>query len=190
MDLKTIINKCLGRDDRAFEQLYAQYAPSFRGVCLRYASSEAEADDILQDAYIKIFKSLKQLKNTQLFEAWAKRIVINTALQYIRERKKISLYLNVDVVENELSEEEETTSLETVSNLTIEELINLMGLLPDGYRTILNLYAIEGFSHKEIGDMLNIKETTSRSQYFKAKKAFQQILLTQETACEYEKCAV
>ena len=191
MDLKTIINKCLGRDERAFDKLYNRYAPAFRGICLRYANSEQEADDILQEACIKIFRNLKQLKDVKAFEGWAKRIVINTALKYIKERKNYSQYLNIDNVEDTVLEEaEDDYSLEAMANLNMEELVVLMDYLPEGYRTILNLYAIEGFSHKDIAEMIGIKEASSRSQYFKAKKAFQTIILEQITEQKYEKVAV
>lgn len=190
MDIRTLINKCLGKDERAFDKLYYQYAPTFKGICRRYARSPDEADDILQEAYIKIFDSLHQLKDAKAFEGWGKRIVVNTALRHIREKKGQENTLNIDSVEESLSEEEETTSLAIMESLDITELIELMDFLPEGYKTILNLYAIEGFSHKEIAETLDIQEASSRSQYFKAKKAFQKILLDKETEQNYERFAV
>ena len=161
---------------QTFDELYHQYASAFRGVCRRYAHSSDEADDILQEAYIKIYSKLHQLKDIKLFEAWGKRIVINTALQHIKENVK-NRHQDIELFDFEISNKDEEQSLSYMSKLDICELVKLMDKLPEGYRTILNLYAVEGYSHKEIAEMLCIKEASSRSQYFKAKKAFQHILL-------------
>ncbi|MCT4589001.1 MAG: RNA polymerase sigma factor [Carboxylicivirga sp.] len=190
MDLKRLIYKCIGKDERAFEKLYHRYAPVFKGVCRRYASSLDEADDILQEAYVKIFNNLDQLKDTSVFESWGKRIVINTAIQFIRKKKADGFQLDIDNIELPLTEEQENTAMGIMAETDISDLIKLMDHLPEGYKTILNLYAVEDYSHNEIAEMLNIKEATSRSQYFKAKKAFQQVLLDKVINKENEKYAV
>ncbi|WP_282039432.1 RNA polymerase sigma factor [Saccharicrinis aurantiacus] len=188
MIFKTWRNKRKSREE-LFDELYHRHASVFRGVCRRYAQSFSEADDILQEAYIKIYHNLNQLKDISSFEAWGKRIVINTALKQIRDTKKLQ-EVSIDQINFDVSDEEEQIVMSSMAELDISELIVLMQDLPDGYRTILNLYAVEGYSHKEISEMLQIKEASSRSQYFKAKKAFQHILLEKATKKGYDKFAV
>ncbi|SHE36149.1 RNA polymerase sigma-70 factor, ECF subfamily [Mariniphaga anaerophila] len=175
MDLKRTIKLCLKRDEQAFKKLYNHYISAFWGITRRYTASPEETDDIVQEAFIKIFNNLNQLRDIEHFEAWAKRIIINTALHAISNKNNSNIDIND--YKPELPEEDEPRSLTAMDNMGISELIGLMDHLPAGYKTILNLYAVEEFSHKEIGKMLNIKEATSRSQYFKAKKAFQKILV-------------
>ncbi|QZE14136.1 sigma-70 family RNA polymerase sigma factor [Halosquirtibacter laminarini] len=174
MEIKRLIKKCLGNDQRAFNKLYKKNSPIFAGICKRYASSEDEANEILQEAFIKIFQNLDKLKDQSLFEAWGKRIVINTALSTIKQKNN---NISIDEKEIDITEEEEEESNQILEHLDISGIISLMNKLPKGYKTIINLYAMESYSHKEIGEMLDIKESTSRSQYHKAKKAFQKIIL-------------
>lgn len=175
MELRKIIKKCIKNDHKAFDKLYNLYAPILAGITRRYANSTEEVDDILQESFIKIFNNLNQLSDWRKFDAWAKRIVINTALKSLKNTNLFNL--RIDYLDIDLSNDDETKSLEIMSDLDISDLIKLMDQLPEGYKTILNLYAIEEYSHKEIAEILHIKEATSRSQYFKAKKAFQKILL-------------
>lgn len=184
MDLKKIIKLCLKNDERAFNKLYHKYSPIFGGICRRYTYSLEEIDDILQEAFISIFNNLHQLKEAKLFEPWAKRIVINTAIKTISSHN--TFFLNIEDYKLDITENEELNSKNIIDKMDITELIKLMDLLPTGYKTILNLYAVEEFSHKEIGEILNIKEATSRSQYFKAKRAFQNILLKKITEENHE----
>lgn len=188
MDLRRVIKRCLRGDEKAYDKLYNRYMPVFAGICRRYAHSSDDVDDILQEAFIKIFNNLEQLKDYKLFEAWGKRIVINTAIRSLRNKDLFNL--RIDQLEIELTQEEETQSVEMMSGMDISELVKLMDLLPEGYRTILNLYAVEDYSHKEIGEILDIREVTSRSQYFKAKKAFQKILLEKMAESNYERFVV
>lgn len=190
MDLNKIISLCIKKDKKAFEKLYNHYAPVFMGVCRRYACSSDEANDILQESFIKIYRNLKQLKNQNLFEIWAKRIVINTALKAIKDRRVFNLHIDVEKMDIEDEIEEKETHIEELEKMEITEIVKLMNHLPEGYKTILNLYAVEDYSHKEIAEILDIKEATSRSQYFKAKRAFQKILLEKTTNKNYEKIIV
>lgn len=189
MRFKNWGNNKTKKKDQIFDDLYHKYSSSFRGVCFRYIKSSAEADDILQEAYIKIYNNLDQLKDIKAFEAWGKRIIVNTALKNIKENNK-NTHVKIEVADYEVSEEEEQASLSVMESLDITQLINLMKNLPEGYRTIMNLYAVEGYSHKEIAEMLDIKEASSRSQYFKAKKAFHHILLEKITEEEYGRFAI
>ncbi|MCT4615479.1 MAG: sigma-70 family RNA polymerase sigma factor [Marinifilaceae bacterium] len=175
MNLKRTIKQCIKGDNNSYKKLYEYYASLFLGICKRYANSEIEADDMLQESFINIFNNLTQLKKPDAFEAWARRIVVNTSLKFIKERNNFTI--GIDESRLELSEDESKSSLEIMSNIDIINLIKLMDYLPMGYRTILNLYAVEGYSHKDIAEILDIREVTSRTQYFKAKKAFQKILL-------------
>jgi RNA polymerase sigma-70 factor (ECF subfamily) len=188
MNLKKVISRCLRKDERAFVKLYNYYAPTFSGVCRRYANSSDEANDMLQESFIKIFNNLDRLKDLNLFESWGKRIVINTAIQTIKQRNAFNL--SIDHLSIEISEEEESKSTELLDRLDIMQLIKLMDYLPEGYKTILNLHTVEGFTHKEISEMINIKEATSRSQFFKAKRCFQKILVEKTTHIRYEEFSV
>lgn len=188
MELKKLIKLSIKKDKKAFEKLYSRYAPVFLGVCRRYTNSYDEADDILQEAFIKIYNNLEKLKDKNLFESWGKRIVINTAIRAIQKRKVFNLQIDIEKFDiEEETDHNDEISTEIMSKMDISDLIKLMNYLPEGYRTILNLYAVEDYSHKEIAEILNIREVTSRSQYFKAKKAFQKILLEQVTITRHEK---
>ncbi len=136
-------------------------------VCLRYTRSREEAEDLLQDAFIKVFDSMDTFQFKGALEGWIRRVVINMAL---RHYKRSSLRPEHNGVEWELDLAEEP---EAYSHLAEEDLLNLIARLPDGYRVVFNLFAIEGYNHKEIADMLHIQESTSRSQLVKARKMLQ-----------------
>lgn len=149
------------------------------GVCHRYARNSADAEDILQDAFIKVFDKIHQFKFEGSFEGWIRRIVVNTAL------KKYSLRrYEKEVVGYEVKDKDETLlEPSAYSHLTEKELLDLINSLPDGYRVIFNLYVIEGFQHDEIAEMLGIQPGTSRSQLVKARNMLQrQIVQLQKVA--------
>ena len=148
-------------------------------VCLRYARSTADAEDILQDAFIKVFDKMHQFKFEGSFEGWIRRIVVNTAL------KKYSLRrYEKEVVGYEIKDKDESViEPSAYSDLTEKELMHLINMLPSGYKLIFNLYVIEGYQHDEIAEMLNIQPGTSRSQLVKARNMLQkQILELQKIA--------
>ncbi len=161
------------------KEIFHRYASRMLGVCHRYARNSADAEDILQDAFIKVFDKIHQFKFEGSFEGWIRRIVVNTAL------KKYSLRrYEKEVVGYEVKDKDENM-LEPAaySHLTEKELLDLINSLPDGYRVIFNLYVIEGFQHDEIADMLGIQPGTSRSQLVKARNMLQrQILQLQKVA--------
>ena len=142
-------------------------------VCLRYARSSADAEDILQDAFIKVFDKMHQFKFEGSFEGWIRRIVVNTAL------KKYSLRrYEKEVVGYEIKDKDESSvEASAYSDLTAKELMDLINMLPSGYKLIFNLYVIEGYQHDEIAEMLGIKPGTSRSQLVKARNMLQKQLL-------------
>lgn len=165
MDLQTVIDRCIKNDRQAQTSLYNFLAPQLLGVCRRYMRDTAEAEDVMQDAFVKIFTSLKTFKNQGSFEGWAKRIAANRALDVLKKKNRISFERNLELAEIiEFTEEEE-------QQLDPKEILACMDLLPVGYRTIINLYLVEEFSHREIADKLNISESTSRSQCARARQA-------------------
>lgn len=172
-DLNKIIDGCINGKQKFQHQLYSTFASKMYGVACRYASSDVEAQDILQDSFVKVFQKLKTFKREGSLEGWIRRIVVNTALDCIRKNK--NSYLNVDLSEAEYLAPDKNMIL---ANLNAEEILQLLKTIPVGYRTVFNLYAIEGYSHKEIADKLEISENTSKSQYSRA-KAFLRKLVEQ-----------
>lgn len=171
-DLDNIIRKCKRSNKRAQKELYDQYAPLFLGICMRYANSRDEAEDILQDAFVKIFFKIEQYKNVGSFEGWMKRIVVNTALTYYRLNQKHFHHEDIEEVQESKIDVPSTGD----ADFTREELFKTIKSLPEGYRAVFNMYAIEGYNHKEIGEMLRISEGTSKSQYSRAKSIIQKKL--------------
>ncbi len=162
---RQLIKKCIRQNSKAQFLFYEKYKTPLFGLCLRYAKSEAEANDFLQEGFINIFQSLSQYKEEGPILNWLKRVVINRILSLLR-KKQLKFDKNIDLKELQNAQVVVNNSSELA-----EELIELIQQLPSGYQTVFNLYAIEGYSHKEIAALLNISESTSRSQYFRARKA-------------------
>ncbi|MFM9020074.1 MAG: RNA polymerase sigma factor [Sediminibacterium sp.] len=172
-----IIEGCKNKDPRSQRALFDRYAGKMMGVCLRYANDSSEAEDMLQDAFLRIFQHIDQFKFEGAFEGWIRRVVVNAAIRTI-EKKKIQ-YRELEENMYDVPRVEATA----YNHLNQEELLKLINQLPDGYRVVFNLSAIEGYSHEEIGAMLNIQPGTSRSQLVKARKMLQyQILQLQKVA--------
>ncbi|GAB4281305.1 MAG: sigma-70 family RNA polymerase sigma factor [Marinilabiliales bacterium] len=166
-----IIEGCRKNDRKAQKVLYDRYASLFLGICLRYAQSRQEAEDILQDGFVKIFFRIKQFKGQGSFEGWMKRIIINTAISNYRSNLKH--YYKQDI--QEVPDSSHNINVPDC-DFTKEELLEVIQELSPGYRIVFNLFAIEGYKHKEIAKMLNIDITTSKSQYSRAKKILQKKL--------------
>jgi RNA polymerase sigma factor (sigma-70 family) len=164
MNTQQLVKDCLKGKPEAQRELYSQFAEGMLGVCYRYTKSLKDAEDVLQDGFVKVFANLHQYKYEGELGAWVRRIMVNTALNFLKRNKKYR---------NEMYFAEQP--LHPVANdnpvITLEakELANLIRQLPPGYQTIFNLYAVEGFSHVEIGEMLGISDGTSRSQYARAR---------------------
>ena len=172
-----IIEGCKNKDPRSQRALFDRFAGKMMGVCLRYANDASEAEDMLQDAFLRIFQHIDQFKFEGAFEGWVRRVVVNAAIRTI-EKKKIQ-YKELEENMYDVPRVEATA----YNHLNQEELMKLINQLPDGYRIVFNLSAIEGYSHEEIGAMLNIQPGTSRSQLVKARKMLQyQILQLQKVA--------
>jgi RNA polymerase sigma factor (sigma-70 family) len=168
-----LIRGCLREEPACQKELFNRYASRMLGVCNRYARNGNDAEDILQDAFIKVFDKLRQFKFEGSFEGWIRRIMVNTALKKYslrRYEKEVSGY--------ELKDRDESgMEPSAYSHLSQKELMELINHLPDGYRLIFNLYVIEGYQHDEIAQMLGIQPGTSRSQLVKARTMLQKQLL-------------
>ena len=174
-----LIRGCLQKEASCQKEIFNRFAGRMLGVCNRYARNSADAEDILQDAFIKVFDKIYQFKFEGSFEGWIRRIVVNTAL------KKYSLRrYEKEVAGYEVTDKDETIMEPSAyGHLTEKDLLVLVNNLPDGYRLIFNLYVIEGYQHDEIAAMLNIQPGTSRSQLVKARSMLQkQILQLQKVA--------
>lgn len=170
-DFEQLIQSCLKEDRVAQRQLYDLFADRMMVVCARYSKSVHEAEDILQESFIKVFRNLKNLRDYSNMAAWIKRIVINTALNH--QRSKLYMYPMLDVNKVKISYDEQMV----LSQFHLEELLTMIRELPLGCQVIFNLYAIEGFTHKEIARKLHISEGTSKSQYFRAKSLLQKKII-------------
>ncbi len=160
----SLINNCLKNNRAAQKQLYNQYAPAMLGVCYRYTKSITDAEDVLQEGFIRVFKNLYQFRNEGELGAWIRRIIVTTALNYLKRNARYQNDLSFDKIELHPVTNENPEVL-----LNTKELASLIQQLPGGYQTIFNLYAVEGYSHVEIGQMLGITDGTSRSQYARAR---------------------
>jgi RNA polymerase sigma-70 factor (ECF subfamily) len=172
MDEQHIIDGCLKNDRKAQKALYEKYASRFLGMCMRYAKDRQEAEDILQDGFLKIFGRISQFSGLGSFEGWMKRIIVNTAITNYRQNLKHYYQQDIDDL-RELDTEGESMD----SEYTMEELLKVVQGLPAGYRVVFNMFAIEGFQHKEIAEMIGVDVTTSKSQYSRARKLIQKKLL-------------
>ena len=168
MSIEEIIAGCLRNDAKSQEELFRRYSGKMLAVCMRYARHRLEAEDILQDGFIKVFRKLDQFEFKGSFDYWVKRIMINTALKNYRR----SFYKN-ELLGMEDKMEESSQQPEAYSNLVSEDLKKMIDSLPEGYRVVFCLFALEGYSHREIASELNIQESTSRSQLVKARKILQ-----------------
>jgi RNA polymerase sigma-70 factor (ECF subfamily) len=168
-----IAKGCIENDAIAQKYLYDKYSRKMMGICLRYAESEEEAQDVVQNAFIKVFEHIKDYKGTGSLEGWIRKIMVNTALTDIRKYKKLKLNVELDSVEFMLPSQGHI-----YNDYAAKDLLKIIQTLPTGFRTVFNLYAIEGYSHKEIGKMLDISEGTSKSQYSRARAHLQKIIQT------------
>ena len=166
-----LINRCVSGEIRAQKLLFDTYSRRMMGICLRYAADLSEAEDMMQEGWIKVFKNLSMFRFEGSFEGWIKRIMVNTSLDYLRKNKKLGPHIDEDEAHEVQSQEPEASD-----TMSAKELMKIIQRLPTGYRTVFNLFAIEGFSHKEIAAMLNITENTSKSQYSRARGHLQKMI--------------
>lgn len=161
MSLKQLISQCKQQDRKAQEKLYREYSGKFFTLCLKYSANYEQAKDNLQDGFIKIFQNISQYKGKGSFEGWMTRVIINTTLKKY-QNKSIFLTINEEHLEEPEVEVDE-------ESLSADFLIQIIQELPDRYRLVFNLYTMEGYSHKEIAELLNISEGTSKSNLARAR---------------------
>jgi RNA polymerase sigma-70 factor (ECF subfamily) len=155
--------------------LYDRYAPIMLGICMRYVYERSEAEDILQEGFLKIFTKIGEFEGRGSFEGWMKRVFVNTAITHYHKNSKHNKY-HYDIDDVQIPKNEKPAYGE--SEFTHEELFNIIHSLPEGYKLVFNLYALEGYKHKEIAEMLEIDINTSKSQYSRAKKLIRKKLET------------
>ena len=168
MNEKELIEACKNNDVRAQKLLYETFPRKMMSVCLRYADNREMAEDFLQDGFIKVFSSIRSYSYEGSFEGWMRRIFVNTALEALRKNDLLR-----NGVELNALEPQQEADYSAVEKISADELMELIAQLPPGFRTVFNMFAIEGYSHREIAETLNINESTSRSQYTRAKRLLQ-----------------
>jgi len=156
----------------AQEALYNKFSPKMLGVCYRFAKNKEDAEDMLQEGFIKVFTQLHQYRNEGALEGWIRRIIVHTCINVLKKNKKFSESVDIIYANNIHIKEDMIPSI-----MQAKQVVESIRMLPLGYRTVLNLYAIEGYSHKEIANLLDIEESTSRSQYTRAKVILEDILV-------------
>lgn len=164
-NLEEVIKGCIKNQRRAQIELYRQYSSMLLAVCMRYVADKTEAEDILQEAFFKILKSIKEYSGKGHFENWMKKIAVNTAITYFYREKKHYYHEEIESVKDY----ELPYTLSPDKELDEKELFELLKKMPEGYRIIFNMYAVEGYKHKEIAEKLGIEESTSKTQYMRAK---------------------
>jgi len=172
MTEEAILQGCLQNNATSQRELYTRYSPKMLAVCYRFAHNREDAEDMLQEGFIKVFSQIHTFRNQGAFEGWIRRIVVHTCINHLKKNKRFNE--SVDIIHaNSIQVREETVP----SIVQAKQIVECIRLLPMGYRTVLNLYAIEGYTHKEIAEMLDIEESTSRSQYTRAKQMLEDILI-------------
>jgi RNA polymerase sigma-70 factor (ECF subfamily) len=172
MTEEAILKGCLQNDPTAQKELYNRYSPKMLSVCYRFAHNREDAEDMLQEGFIKIFSQMHTFGNRGAFEGWIRRIIVHTCINILKKNKKFNESVDIIHATGAMVREESVPSI-----VQAKQIVECIRMLPIGYRTVLNLYAIEGYSHREIGMMLDIEESTSRSQYTRAKAMLEEILV-------------
>ncbi|MCB9167058.1 MAG: sigma-70 family RNA polymerase sigma factor [Flavobacteriales bacterium] len=180
MTERELVEGCLRGDRRSQEALYARYERRMYAVCLRYARHELEAQDMLQEGFIRVYEKLDSFRQDGSLEGWVRRIMVHTAINHYRRKSFHMERFGLEVLP------ETPVSPDALSGLGAGELLDLVRTLPDGYRTVFNLYAIEGFDHAEIASMLGCGESTSRSQLAKARRILQERISELNTTTLHE----
>lgn len=185
---RNIVEDCIKGKRRAQNKLYNKYASAMLGVCLRYSSNLHEAEDILQDGFVKVFRNIDKLKNANYLAGWMKTIMVNTAITHINKNK-----IRFDQIDESKAGYEDNESDYTIEQVEPELLIQLIQQMPEGYRLVLNLYVFEELKHKEIAEKLQISVNTSKSQLSKAriylKKKLEEYKKVNKASYHYEQRA-
>lgn len=166
-----IIQGCVKNESAAQEILYKHFAGKMMSICLRYASSTDEAEDIMQEGFVKVFEKINLYKNKGSLEGWVRKVMINTALDILRRDKKHQYNVDIDSADYKMPHYDNT-----IDKISANEIIKLVQSMPVGFRTVFNLYAIEGYTHREIGEKLGISKNTSKSQYSRARNYLKELM--------------
>lgn len=182
---KKLIKNCAKQNDNAQKQVFDEYAPLVLAICLRYVKDKDIAEDIMQESFITIFSKIEQYKGIGSFEGWVKKIAVNTNLMYLRSNKNkintenIEHFLEhediIEIAENDF-ENDSKKEIITKADFESNDILEIMNKMPEGFRTVFNLYAIEGYKHREISKMLNISIGTSKSQLLRSRIKMQELL--------------
>lgn len=172
MTEEQMLHGSVTNDAVAQEALYNKFSPKMLGVCYRYAKNREDAEDMLQEGFIKVFGQLHQFRSEGSLEGWIRRVVVHTCINALKKNKKFSDSVDLIYASNIAVREDLIPAI-----IQAKQIVECIRLLPIGYRTVLNLFALEGYSHKEIGEMLEIGESTSRSQYTRARAMLQEVLI-------------
>jgi len=168
---RSFVKRLKDNDSNAQRVFYEQLAPKMYGICLRFAFATEDADDILQDGFIRVFNHIKDFRGEGSLEGWVRRTIVNTAINYYKKRIKQGVNVDLEIVQGKVKEDSKI-----VERMSADELLVLISELPVGYRTVFNLNVIEGYTHKEIGKLLEISENTSKSQLSRARVSLQKKL--------------
>jgi len=172
MTEEAILQGCLKNNAVAQKALYQKYSTKMLVVCYRYGHNREDAEDMLQEGFIKVFSQMHTFQNKGAFEGWIRRIIVHTCINNLKKNKRFNESLDIVHAHGVQVREETVPSI-----VQAKQIVECIRILQIGYRTVLNLYAIEGYSHREIADMLDIEESTSRSQYTRAKQMLEEILI-------------
>lgn len=172
---RQLIEGCINGNGAYQKLLYDTYVSTMFSICLRYAKDYHQAEDIVQEGFIKVFNKIDQYRYAGSFEGWMKRIFIHTSIEALRKKDRLFELLPNDQSSQTISDDD------ILSDLATQDLLKCIQQLPIGYRTVFNLYAIEGFTHQEVGELLNISEGTSKSQLSRARTTLQKIILQQNS---------
>lgn len=175
MTERQIIDGCRSGDSSARRELYERYSKLMYGVCCRYVKDRETAMDLLHDGFITIYTKIGEYRGDGSFEGWCRRIFVTTALGYLRKKNPLN---ESDSIELQYSLSNEQAS--AIEKMSAQELLDTIDQLPEGYKTILNLYAVEGYSHKEVAEIMGISENTSRSQYSRARVKLSDLLVNKD----------
>lgn len=167
-----LIRGCIDGDRQMQKMLYQIYSSKMYGVCLRYSENVDDANDILQEGFIKVYKNINKFRSEGSFEGWIRRIFINTSIEHFRKKIKFN---NISEVQENTIEDE---SIDVFNSLSANDIIKVIDQLSPGYKAVFNMHVIEGYSHKEIADILGITEGTSKSQLARAKGILKKLLAT------------
>ncbi|ULQ56320.1 sigma-70 family RNA polymerase sigma factor [Flavihumibacter rivuli] len=172
MTEEALLQGCLQNDPTAQKVLYERYSPKMLSVCYRFAHNREDAEDMLQEGFIKVFSQIHTFRSQGAFEGWIRRIMVHTCINHLKRNKRFNESVDLIHAAGIQVREESIPSI-----VQAKQVVECIRMLPIGYRTVLNLYALEGYSHKEIAAMLEIEESTSRSQYTRARQMLEEILI-------------